>query len=146
MHGDSPTGDRSWVDDAAELLRIVATSDLDLLEVEHRGARFVLRRDPREVAASAPNSGNRSDEERSIETFVVTAQRVGVFRRTASGSGEPPIEEGDRVSAGHVVGGVEAMGVLDRVQTERSGIVEQVLVQDGQPVEYGQELMVVRAE
>jgi biotin carboxyl carrier protein len=146
MHRDSLAGDRTWVDDAAELLRIVAASDLDLLEVEHRGRRFVLRRDPREAAPPVPLDNSQLDAEQSADAYVVTAQRVGVFRRSAGGPAEPPIEEGDRVTAGQVVGGVEAMGVLDRVQTERSGIVEQVSVQDGQPVEYGQALMAIRPE
>ncbi len=39
---------------------------------------------------------------------------------------------------------VEAMGMLNRVQSERAGVVQEMLVRDGQPVEYGQPLLVVR--
>jgi acetyl-CoA carboxylase biotin carboxyl carrier protein len=54
------------------------------------------------------------------------------------------LDQGDAVTAGQVVGAVEAMGMLNRIPSERSGVVQEMLVRDGQPVEYGQPLMVVR--
>ncbi|MGE3912315.1 MAG: acetyl-CoA carboxylase biotin carboxyl carrier protein subunit [Chloroflexota bacterium] len=43
-----------------------------------------------------------------------------------------------------MVGAVEAMGMLNRVQSERAGVVQEILVREGQPVEYGQPLLLVR--
>jgi len=53
------------------------------------------------------------------------------------------LDEGDAVAAGQVIGAVEAMGMLNRIQSERPGVVREMLVRDGQPVEYGQPLLVV---
>jgi acetyl-CoA carboxylase biotin carboxyl carrier protein len=78
------------------------------------------------------------------DSFVITAPVVGVFRRNAGGKSEVLLEPGDAVTAGQVVGAVEAMGMLNRVQSERSGVVQDVMVREGQPVEYGQPLLLVR--
>jgi acetyl-CoA carboxylase biotin carboxyl carrier protein len=131
-------------DQLGELLKLLDGSDVEELEVEHQGVRFVVKRDLSEaqpvvrVAVKRPEPLPRSD------SFVITAPVVGVFRRNAGGRGEPILDQGDAVAAGQVVGAVEAMGMLNRVQSERAGVVQEMLVRDGQPVEYGQPLLVVR--
>lgn len=133
-------------DQLGELLRLVDGSDVEQLEVEHDGRRFVVRRD---LNTDAPPVA-RVEFTRSSEplprsdSFVITAPVVGVFRRSAGGKGEVILEAGDAVTAGQVVGAVEAMGMLNRVQSERSGMVLDVMVREGQPVEYGQPLLLVR--
>jgi biotin carboxyl carrier protein len=133
-------------DQLGELLRLVDGSDVEQLEVEHDGKRFVVRRD---LNTDAPPVA-RVDMVRPVEplprseSFVITAPVVGVFRRNAGGKGEVILEPGDAVTVGQVVGAVEAMGMLNRVQSERSGVVLEVMVREGQPVEYGQPLLLVR--
>lgn len=135
-------------DQLGELLRLVDGSDVEQLEVEHDGRRFVVRRDlttdaPPVARVEAVRSSAAEPLPRS-DSFVITAPVVGVFRRNAGGKGEVVLEPGDAVSAGQVVGAVEAMGMLNRVQSERSGVVLDVMVREGQPVEYGQPLLLVR--
>ena len=132
-------------DQLGELLKLLDGSDVEELEVEHQGVRFMVRRELTEAAepvarvtVERPAALPRSD------SFVITAPVVGVFRRNAGGRGEPVLDQGDAVQAGQVVGAVEAMGLLNRIQSERSGVVQEMLVRDGQPVEYGQPLLVVR--
>lgn len=134
-------------DQLGELLRLVDGSDVEQLEVEHNGVRFLVRRDlttdaptvaRTEPVRTAPEPLPRAD------SFVITAPMVGVFRRNAGGKGELLLEPGDAVTAGQVVGAVEAMGMLNRVQSERSGVVQEIMVREGQPVEYGQSLLLVR--
>jgi acetyl-CoA carboxylase biotin carboxyl carrier protein len=130
-------------DQLGELLRLLDGSDVEELEVEHAGARFLVRRDLSDatpvtrVAVARPIPPPRAD------SFVITAPVVGVFRRNAGGKGEAILDAGDGVMAGQVVGAVEAMGMLNRIQSERTGVVQEMLVRDGQPVEYGQPLLVV---
>ena len=130
-------------DHLGELLRLLDRSDVEELEVEHAGGRLVIRREvsaaPAQMAASAP----RPAQEARADTFVVASPIVGIFRRVAGGS-DQPAEEGATIEAGQAVGAVEAMRMLSRVQTDRTGIVQEVLVRDGQPVEYGQPLVVLR--
>ena len=134
-------------DQLGELLRLVDGSDVEQLEVEHNGVRFMVRRELTTEAAPvvrpeparlAPEALPRAD------SFVITAPVVGVFRRNAGGKGEVLLEAGDAVIAGQVVGAVEAMGMLNRVQSERSGVVQEIMVREGQPIEYGQPLLLVR--
>ena len=74
---------------------------------------------------------------------VIPSPMVGTFYR-ASGPGAPPfVEEGKSVSKGETLCIIEAMKILNQIESEVSGTVRAILVQDGQPVEYGEPLMVV---
>ena len=113
--------------------------------MEHQGARFVVRRNLSDARPAQPVSAvERPALTPRADSFVITAPVVGVFRRNAGGKGEAILADGDAVAPGQVVGAVEAMGMLNRVQSERAGVVQEILVRDGQPVEYGQPLLVVR--
>jgi biotin carboxyl carrier protein len=135
----------SLADQLGELLRLVAGSDIEELDVEHQGVRFTVRRDlSAESQPAARVIVERPEPLPRADSFVITASVVGVFRRNAGGREDPILDQGDAVTAGQVVGAVEAMGMLNRIQSERSGVVQEVLVREGQPVEYGQPLLVVR--
>jgi acetyl-CoA carboxylase biotin carboxyl carrier protein len=130
-----------WADRLAELLRLVDRSDVEELEVEHEGARFFIRREVgAHPEATVQPSTQRPAPSARPETYAVTSPIVGIFRR----AGDAQVEPGAALEAGQVVGAVEAMRVQSRVQTERAGVVQEVLVRDGQPVEYGQPLVVLR--
>lgn len=131
-------------DQLGELLKILDGSDVEELEVEHEGARFLVKRDLSGAEPAVRTVIERPEPTPRLDSFVITAPVVGVFRRNAGGRGEPVLDQGDAVAAGQVVGAVEAMGMLNRVQSERAGVVQEMLVRDGQPVEYGQPLLVVR--
>jgi acetyl-CoA carboxylase biotin carboxyl carrier protein len=130
-------------DQLGELLRLLDGSDVEELEVDHQGARYVIRRDLSEAEPVARVTIERPVPVPRADSFVITAPVVGVFRRNAGGKGEAVLDEGDAVAAGQVIGAVEAMGMLNRIQSERAGVVREMLVRDGQPVEYGQPLLVV---
>lgn len=146
MPEDAPLTE-GLADQLGELLKLVDGSDVLELEVEHEGTRFIVRRE----VANPRAGGYASEPQRSApvsahaDEFVITAPLVGVFRRSSGGSGESALEEGDAVMAGQVVGAVEAMGMLNRVQSERAGTVQELLVREGQPVEYGQPLLVIKS-
>jgi len=137
-------------DHLGELLKLLDGSDVEELEVEHHGVRFLVRRETADggavvqatsvvaAAAEAPEPTPRD------ETFAITSPLVGIFRRSTGRSADAVLAVGDVVTVGQVVGAVEAMGMVNRVQSERAGIVQEVLVREGQPVEYGQPLLVVR--
>ena len=130
-------------DRLGELIKLLDGSDVEELEVEHAGARFLVRRDLTDAQPEARGAVERPAPIPRADSFVITSPVVGVFRRNSGGKGEVVLDEGDAVAAGQVVGAVEAMGMLNRIQSERAGLVQEVLVRDGQPVEYGQPLLVV---
>jgi len=131
-------------DQLGELLRLVSRSDVEELDVEHQGTRFVIRRDLSGQPTVVHVEPEHHDAPRLPESYVITSPLVGLFHRANGTASEPAIDEGSHVTVGQVVGTVEAMRMLNRVQSERAGVVQQVLVREGQPVEYGQPLLVLR--
>lgn len=83
-----------------------------------------------EAEASAPSKGN-----------VVKSPIVGTFYSAAAPDKPPYVQVGSQVKVGDVLFIVESMKLMNEVQSEFSGTVEEILVQNGQPVEYGQPIM-----
>jgi acetyl-CoA carboxylase biotin carboxyl carrier protein len=91
--------------------------------------------------ATAPSSASGG-----AETFAVVAPLVGVFYAAPSAGAQPFVRPGDRVGANQVVGIIEAMKLMNHIATEAAGFVTEVLVADGEPVEFGQELVRVQPD
>lgn len=77
------------------------------------------------------------------EGYVVKAPMVGTFYRSASPGAKPFVEPGQAVKAGETVCIIEAMKLLNEIECDRDGVIKDVLVENGQPVEYGQPLFVL---
>lgn len=74
---------------------------------------------------------------------TVVAPMVGTFYGAPSPKDPPFVQEGDEVHAGDSIGIIEAMKMMNEIETEVAGRVARILVKNGQPVEYGQPLMVI---
>ena len=90
--------------------------------------------------APAPAPQDEPPQERG---FVVKAPMVGTFYRASSPGASPFIEVGQSVKEGDTLCIIEAMKILNEIESEKSGTVTKVLVENGQPVEYGQPLFVI---
>ena len=75
---------------------------------------------------------------------VVTSPLVGTFYAAASPDAEPFVKEGDTVKKGQVLGIIEAMKLMNEIESEYDGVVEAVLVKNEDVVEYGQPLFRIR--
>jgi acetyl-CoA carboxylase biotin carboxyl carrier protein len=71
---------------------------------------------------------------------VVTSPFVGTFYRSPSPDADPYVVEGQRIEKGQVLCIVEAMKLMNEIEADSSGVIESILVQNAQPVEYGQPL------
>ena len=92
---------------------------------------------PEDAAGKEDRSGgNGSEAGESAEESPM----VGVFYASDQEGGEPLTKPGDQVKEGQVLGIVEAMKLMNEIKAEYSGTVEEVLVENGQMVEYGQPL------
>ena len=74
---------------------------------------------------------------------TVSAPMVGTFYSSPSPKDPAFVQEGDEVRAGDSIGIIEAMKMMNEIETEVAGRVARILVKNGQPVEYGQPLMVI---
>ena len=77
------------------------------------------------------------------EGFAVTAPMVGTFYAAPSPGASPYVQVGDRVSAGDTLCIIEAMKMMNQIEADVSGVVKSIRVQNGEPVEYGQTLIVI---
>jgi acetyl-CoA carboxylase biotin carboxyl carrier protein len=91
------------------------------------------------AAGSPPAAKAAAGEEESGVTFIKSPM-VGTFYRAASPESKPFIEPGANVSETTVVCIIEAMKIMNEIQAEAKGTVVEILVESGQPVEYGQRL------
>ncbi|MRD47617.1 acetyl-CoA carboxylase biotin carboxyl carrier protein [Caenimonas koreensis] len=74
---------------------------------------------------------------------VVKSPMVGTFYRSASPGAKPFIEIGSQVKEGETVCIIEAMKILNEIETDKSGTISKILVENGQAVEYGQPLFII---
>jgi acetyl-CoA carboxylase biotin carboxyl carrier protein len=74
---------------------------------------------------------------------VVTSPMVGTFYRAPSPGADPFIQVGDTVKEGQTLCIIEAMKLLNEIESDAAGVVKEILVENGQAVEYGQPLFVI---
>ncbi len=101
-------------------------------------------RTPQPLTEEERDSVPVSEEKEAIKgAFSIKSPLVGTFYRAPAPGAEPFVKEGDLVEAGQVVAIVEAMKVMNEIEADRRGRVLKILVEDGEPVEYGQDLILL---
>ena len=78
-----------------------------------------------------------------IDGHVVKSPMVGTFYRAPNPEAKPFVEVGKAVSAGDTLCIIEAMKLLNEIESDHTGIVKAILVENGQPVEYGEPLFII---
>ena len=92
--------------------------------------------------APAPQTAPAPDEANGGN--IVKAPIVGTYYRSPSPDKPPFVKIGDRVKKGDVIMIIESMKLMNEVQSEFDGVVERILVTDGQAVEYDQPIMIIK--
>src|SRR5262245_12404412 len=101
-----------------------------------------LRAPAAPVAAPAP-SAPAADAPAGQEGHVVKAPMVGTFYRSPSPDAKPFVEVGQAVKEGETICIIEAMKLMNEIEADASGTLKAILVENGQPVEYGQALFIL---
>lgn len=78
------------------------------------------------------------------DIFYITSPMVGTFYRASDPSSSPFVEEGDQVKKNQTLCIIEAMKLMNEIESELDGILEEVYVENGKPVEYGQKLFSIK--
>lgn len=99
---------------------------------------------PAVAPAAAPVAAPAADAAPATPAgHTVNSPMVGTFYRSPSPSAPAFVEVGKTVKAGDVICIVEAMKMMNQIEADKSGVVEAILVEDGQPVEYDQPLIII---
>ncbi len=101
-----------------------------------------------QVAAPAPQAAAEPATKAAPEAVAasgnpITAPMVGTFYRAAAPGSKPFVEVGQRVNVGDTLCIIEAMKMLNQIESDKAGVIVDVLVENGQPVEYGETLFIV---
>jgi len=139
-----------------ELVEILSQENLTEIEVERKDVRIRVRREISSVSShqSSPTivsseTGKSSEVEveiplgESSRFLTVTSPIVGTFYRAPSPDADPYVEEGDLVKRGQVICIVEAMKLMNEIESETDGRVVKILIESGAAVEYGQPLYLI---
>ncbi len=139
------------------LLRLLEKRDVTEFEFEDEHVRLRLvrgqasfapaRQEPAQFVAAPQPTANPSKDatpgERPVDEFI-TSPFVGTFYSAPSPEKPPFVKVGDMVKSGQTVCIVEAMKLMNEIEAECDGIIEEVLVQNGRPVEFGMKLFRIR--
>jgi acetyl-CoA carboxylase biotin carboxyl carrier protein len=98
---------------------------------------------PAALVAAAPAAAAAAAEEPAQPGHVLKAPMVGTFYRSPSPEAKPFVEVGQNVKAGETVCIIEAMKLMNEIEADATGMIKAILVESGQPVEYGQPLLII---
>ena len=150
---DDPTANVISIEQLQRLVRLLDNSDVSELELKRAGdgTHLVLRKakvldnseHPLERQYVSASENIPVAEVPDKRVHKVLAHLVGTFHTWAKPKGGALVAVGDRVKAGQLVGIIESLNVLNEVETTVAGHVVEILVREGQPVEYGQVLMTI---
>ncbi len=148
-----------------ELIEMLKGTDISEVEIERSGVKVRLRKGgdvtfhpamprmeyppaaivaPAVIEPAAPAQEKPAEQPKSNQ-IKVTSPIVGTFYRSSSPDKPPDVEVGDVVKKGQVLCIIEAMKLMNEIESETAGKVVQISVENGNPVEYGQPLFVIEA-
>lgn len=136
-----------------QVVKLVVRHHLAEIEIEQGGTRIRVVREHAPVAA-APARGEPAASREPLPSaaeapaspsnlVTVEAPMVGTFYRAPSPDAAPFVSEGDLVEEGQPLGIIEAMKLMNEIEAKVAGRIAKVLVENAQPVEYGQPLFLV---
>jgi acetyl-CoA carboxylase biotin carboxyl carrier protein len=149
--------ERKDIKEIKTIIDLMKKNDLSVFEIEKEGFRLKLQRGlssqagpiaaPAQAKTAAPTAEAVPAIPRTIESVQlkeIVSPMVGTFYRAASPDAPPFAEVGKTVTEETVVCIIEAMKVMNEIKAETSGVIAEVVVENGKPVQFGQVLFKVR--
>ncbi|MBI2555170.1 MAG: acetyl-CoA carboxylase biotin carboxyl carrier protein [Candidatus Rokubacteria bacterium] len=131
-----------------QLIDLALARGLTELEVSQGETRIRIRREVGHAAAPvapppvAPAPAQQA-ERPEAHLLTIEAPMVGTFYRAPSPTADPYVREGDVIKEGQVLCVIEAMKLMNEIESKVAGRISKILVENGQPVEYGQPLFLI---
>ncbi|GCE25396.1 acetyl-CoA carboxylase, biotin carboxyl carrier protein [Dictyobacter alpinus] len=153
MGEDGVSAEQVSVEQLQRLVRLLDESDISEIEIKRAeaGMQLVLRKaklsDGGQVASypvAVTEEDTQAPAASSSDTrHTITAPLVGIFHTWGKPKGNPLVAVGDRIKVGQLVGTIQSLNVINEVESTIAGRIVEILSQDNQAVEYGQQLMVI---
>ena len=139
------------LEELKELIELLKATDITELQLEKDGTKIKIKREKILSSIEMPVKKTQvfnekitlETEEESQRLVTVTAPIVGTFYRSPAPDAAPFVEVGLRVKKGQVLCIVEAMKLMNEIESDVDGIIVKALVENGQPVEYGEPLFLI---
>ena len=140
-----------------KLIDLFQRKNITELEVERAGTKVKLGKQSGSGPQHTPSTGTerpsqpkeRAPVDQTLSDpslFPMTAPLVGTFYRASAADAKPYVEEGDQVRKGQVLGLIEAMKLMNEIESDIDGTVVSILIENGTPVEYGEPLVLIRPQ
>ncbi|MDA0373792.1 MAG: acetyl-CoA carboxylase biotin carboxyl carrier protein [Planctomycetota bacterium] len=134
------------LEDAGLKLRVRLKGDMPMPMMSYAAPAPVLGAAPAAGAAAAAAPAAAAPAADDPRRKVFQSPMVGTFYRSSSPDSDPFVGVGDRVGPDQTICILEAMKVMNEIKAEMSGEIVEVLVENGEPVEFGQPLFVIKAD
>jgi acetyl-CoA carboxylase biotin carboxyl carrier protein len=139
------------LEDLKGLIELLKETDITELVVEKDGTKVKIKREkifssveiPSHKSPTLQDTIIRETEDENQRLITITSPIVGTFYRSPSPDAPSFVEVGLRVKKGQVLCIIEAMKLMNEIESEADGIVVKALVENGQPVEYGEPLFLI---
>ena len=138
------------LEDLKELIEYLKETDITEISIEKDGIKVKIKREkmlsPMDISVQKLGSLHEKvtrETEEETRVITVTSPIVGTFFRAPSPEADPFVETGSKVKKGQVLCIVEAMKLMNEIESEIDGVVIKILVDNGQPVEYGEPLFLI---
>jgi len=138
------------LEDLKELIEYLKETDITEISIEKDGIKVKIKREkmlsPMDISVQKLGSLHEKvtrETEEETRVITVTSPIVGTFFRAPSPEADPFVETGSKVKKGQVLCIVEAMKLMNEIESEVDGVVIKILVDNGQPVEYGEPLFLI---
>ena len=146
-----------WQDKVKEIIYILENSNVNEIEVTFWGKKIrVLKESPNITTnredktvitddAHKSSSRNNSDNEKHNNDNLkeVLSPMPGVFYSAQSPDKPPYVNEGDKVKSGQVICIIESMKIMNEIESEHSGVIKKILMNNSDPVEFNQPLFII---
>ena len=135
-----------------KLIDLVQESGISELEVTEGEERVkIVNSGGSDAASAAPNRAPTAApvlepvpaDAEALQGHTVKSPMVGTFYRSPSPGAKHFVEVGDAVKSGDIICIIEAMKLLNEIECDKDGVIKAILVENGQPVEYGEPLVVI---
>ncbi|MDP2168047.1 MAG: acetyl-CoA carboxylase biotin carboxyl carrier protein [Thermodesulfovibrionales bacterium] len=138
------------IDDIKGLIELLRDTDVTEVQIEKNGTKIKIKRERLLTTIEMPKKLIHQEAASAVEAeadtqhlITVTAPLVGTFFRSSSPDSPPFVEAGARVRKGQVICIIEAMKLMNEIESEVDGVIVRALVENSQPVEYGEPLFII---